>query len=649
MPTIDAPMAMPASTPLAVSLSMPTKSLRDIAVDKLRGIPIETPIDIDVLTPLDGPSTLDASKLLPPPEQFFASFDRMMTSLRQHAISQGYSITTKSSTRGGRCYYLQCDRGGTYRDQTDAPEGAKRRKTSTRRIGCPFLLYASKRHKTGQWKLCVKTPGHNHDPDDHMVAHPTARQLSDDLRQIIRNLSEVGTSPRQIIGVLKKQYPDMLVVPRDIYNTRAADRRAMLGNDTPLEHLLKKLSQDNWKHAFRQDNTGYIQFFMFAHPEAIRYAETYNKVFVLDCTYRTNRYKMPLLHIVGISPSNTSFSVAFCLMQNEQEESYIWCLETFFSWLRPTPHFHPVLCTDRDLALLNAIKAICPTYDHLLCIWHVNKNVGAYAKQYFIGQKQEAYDRFDQSWKSVINASNYDEYQAELAKFELSAPPPLVRYVKDTWFPYKHMFIRAYTGHVMHLGNAATSRAEGAHAFLKKHIGGRAGDMLSIFYSVSSAVLSQIDHIRSNERADDIYTLLFSKKPLYRLIEKHISRYSLTLINKQHQIAGRATTEAPLSICTGAFTRVYGLPCAHRIDALIKQNQPIPLTDIHLFWRIGGLEKQAYIPLLEPRPPAPPPKVSDRKDIVLVVPKKQKAPGRCSQCGEYGHNVRKCGMYSGVS
>lgn len=244
----------------------------------------------------------------------------------------------------------------------------------------------------------------------------------------------------------------------------------------------------------------------------------------------------------------------------------------------------------------------------------------------------------------MVNASNYDEYQVKLAKFELSEPPPLVQYVKDTWFPFKHMFIRAYTGYIMHLGNAATSRAEGAHAFLKKHIGGRAGDILSIFYSVSSAVLSQIDHIQSNERADDIHTLLFSKKPLYQLIEKHLSRYSLTLINKQHQIASRATTEAPLSVCTGAFARVYGLPCAHRIDALVKQNQPIPLTDIHLFWRIGGLENQAYLPPLEPRLPAPPPKVSDRKDMMVVVPKKQKAPGRCSQCGECGHNVRKCRM-----
>ena len=87
-----------------------------------------------------------------------------------------------------------------------------------------------------------------------MIAHPIARQLSDDQRQIIRDLSEVGTSPRQIISVLKKQYPDILVMPRDIYNTRAADSRAMLGTDTPLEHLLKKLNQDKWRHAFRQDN-----------------------------------------------------------------------------------------------------------------------------------------------------------------------------------------------------------------------------------------------------------------------------------------------------------------------------------------------------------------------------------------------------------
>ena len=42
-----------------------------------------------------------------------------------------------------------------------------------------------------------------------------------------------------------------------------------------------------------------------------------------------------------------------------------------------------VLCTDRNLALLGAIKSICPRSQHLLCIWHISKNVLAKAKDMF--------------------------------------------------------------------------------------------------------------------------------------------------------------------------------------------------------------------------------------------------------------------------
>lgn len=105
------------------------------------------------------------------------------------------------------------------------------------------------------------------------------------------------------------------------------------------------LQENSWKYAIKQDNEGHVLFFMFAHPESIKYANLYNRVFVLDCTYKTNRYGMPLLHIIGVSSSNSTFSIAFCFMQNEQEESYIWALKTFFSFLDPLP-FHPALCTD---------------------------------------------------------------------------------------------------------------------------------------------------------------------------------------------------------------------------------------------------------------------------------------------------------------
>jgi histone-lysine N-methyltransferase SETD2 len=117
------------------------------------------------------------------------------------------------------------------------------------------------------------------------------------------------------------------------------------------------------------------------------------------------------------------------------------------------------------------IKAICPKSPHLLCVWHINKNVLAKTKQNF--SSNEEFEAFIKSWKELINPSTIGEYEAQLAKFEtrFSLNTPALRYVKQTWLTYKEMFIRAWIGQYLHLGNWATSRFEGSHAILKKHIG----------------------------------------------------------------------------------------------------------------------------------------------------------------------------------
>jgi hypothetical protein len=140
---------------------------------------------------------------------------------------------------------------------------------------------------------------------------------------------------------------------------------------------------------------------------------------------------MPLLHIIGLSPSNSTYSITLCFMQNEQEESYKWTLQTFFSWLDPLP-IPPVLCTNRDLALLGAIKAIYPKSPHLLCVWHINKNVVAKTKHFF--SSNEEFEAFIKTWKELINSSTILEYQNQIAKFEtrFSQTPAALRYIKQT-------------------------------------------------------------------------------------------------------------------------------------------------------------------------------------------------------------------------
>ena len=257
----------------------------------------------------------------PPKEDVFETRNQLLDSIQEHALSHGYAITIIRSVRD-RNITLGCDRGGIYHDRINALDGAKRRKTSTKRIGCPFRLYG-KKLASNQWQIQVRNPTHNHKADDNMIGHPIARrrQLTEDQNQTIQHLSDIGSKPQYILGLIRKD-PNILIKPRDIYNIRIESRRKRLGNSTPLEFLRETLQNNDWRYAFKQDTEGHILFFMFAHPESIRYANQYNRVFLLDCTYKTNRYKMPLLYIIGLSLSNSLFSIAFCFMQNEQEESY---------------------------------------------------------------------------------------------------------------------------------------------------------------------------------------------------------------------------------------------------------------------------------------------------------------------------------------
>jgi hypothetical protein len=105
-----------------------------------------------------------------------------------------------------------------------------------------------------------------------MIGHPTARKLTEEQLQDILNQSEVGSKPRDILALLKREHPNALVIPRDIYNARSALRQQKLGNNTPLEFLRNTLQENSWKYAIKQDSEGYILFFMFAYPESIRYA-----------------------------------------------------------------------------------------------------------------------------------------------------------------------------------------------------------------------------------------------------------------------------------------------------------------------------------------------------------------------------------------
>jgi hypothetical protein len=62
---------------------------------------------------------------------------------------------------------------------------------------------------------------------------------------------------------------------------------------------------------------------LFAHPESLAYLKSYPDILILDCTYKTNKYKIPLLDIVGIDACQRSFCIAFAFLGGEEEKDYV--------------------------------------------------------------------------------------------------------------------------------------------------------------------------------------------------------------------------------------------------------------------------------------------------------------------------------------
>jgi hypothetical protein len=139
---------------------------------------------------------------------------------------------------------------------------------------------------------------------------------------------------------------------------------------------------------------------------------------------------------------------------------------------------------------------------------------------------------------------------------------------------------------------------------IKRQIDSSSGDLYTTWRAIHNAIRQQHNQIDLIIEQDKINRLNLPKNWLYVYLNKRISRYSLRLIDKQRFYADQATPQTPVSACTNYFTSIMGLPCKHRLASLIKSEQPIPLAEIHPFWRIGlDSADEAYLPpLLNPRP-----------------------------------------------
>ncbi|XP_050368851.1 protein FAR1-RELATED SEQUENCE 5-like [Argentina anserina] len=415
-----------------------------------------------------------------------------------------------------------------------------------------------------------------------------------------------------------------------------------------IQALLEELGQAGFSYDIEYDQDGRLTHLMFAHPLSIALTKSYTNVFVMDCTYKTNKYKMPLLDIVGVTSFNTTFYSYFIFIQREEEENYVQALTLFSKILGADVHLL-VIISDRELALMNAINIVFPRTTNILCVWHIERNIAINCKRHI--EEEADWVALWSTWTSLINSHDGSSFNEAWINFEVEYKQKgaILDYIRGTWLPLKEKLVIACTGKISHFGNRATSRGEGAHSILKKYLQVSNGGIREVKDKVCLAIENQFAEIKVQLSNEKIHHPHKVGTPFFKELVTRISIFALDQLQRQYEFAKSRNLS---SQCKCHFYKTMGIPCAHMIK---DRNFEAPqLNSIHEQWRIDTrsfgvwLDKGDEIDVLLSKVKSHPVGSKNKKSssstkrdpsaFEIVEKKSQK----CSFFHDEGHDVRTC-------
>ena len=264
-----------------------------------------------------------------PPKAEYESRNALFKVINAWAATKGYAFVTKRLTwekNGQITTVYACD----WACHTPPSATECQRRTATWETSCPFSVMA-RESISGTWTIWHsphrRFSTHNHAPSQCPGAHPVHWHFSLDENMQITALSNAGIGSKEIQTVIWES--SSLATWWDIYNCIAAVQRDAWEGQSPMHALAEQLKKEeegrDWWSRFQTDKDEQVTALFFAHSDSISTLQAYSEV--LDCTYKTNKYSMPLLNFVGVDACQWSFCIPFAFLNSETEEDYFWALE----------------------------------------------------------------------------------------------------------------------------------------------------------------------------------------------------------------------------------------------------------------------------------------------------------------------------------
>ncbi|MCH87527.1 protein FAR1-RELATED SEQUENCE 5-like, partial [Trifolium medium] len=376
-------------------------------------------VEIDIVQPAE-PVIVNTAKHFFTNEKYKVR-DDLINWVRSEAAKVGFTVVIEKSDNGSgrrkQFFILGCERGGTYK------VGKKRltkEDTGSRKCQCPFRLrgyfLASQ-----EWSLSVVCGEHNHKMDKKLEGHMIAGRLKPEEKKFVHEMTRNLVPPRNILNTLKDRSTESKSAIKQIYNERQRLKKFIRGTRSEMQQLLKCLEDHKYVYKIRTvGESTTVQDIFWAHPDSVRLFNTFPTVLLMDSTYKTNRYKMPLFEIVGVTSTEMSYNIGFAFIANEKEENFTWVLEMCLTLLKCKDIVPKVVVTDRDTALMSAVVKVFPNSTVLVCQYHISKNVRAKCKKLCSSKEvkpEQLWNIVMGAWEEVMYSPSEESYVDAVVQF----------------------------------------------------------------------------------------------------------------------------------------------------------------------------------------------------------------------------------------
>ncbi|RYR39183.1 hypothetical protein Ahy_A09g044656 [Arachis hypogaea] len=230
--------------------------------------------------------------------------------------------------------------------------------------------------------------------------------------------------------------------------------------------------------------------------------QLFGNVLAFDSTYRSNKYRKPLVVFSGSNHHKQTSIFGFALLEDEEVCTYRWALLNLLDVMGQKKPC--VMVTDGDKAMRTAIAEMMPTATHRLYSWYLEKNCVQRVKESeFCKASVKLLGLHDNNWVK----STYES--------------------RETW-------AMVYLRGTFCAGYRTTSRCEGINAFIKGFLKST-NSILELVHSLDRVVMDY----RNNEVTCQFYSTYYSPAlttgldSIERFASKVYSRVMFREVKKQ--------------------------------------------------------------------------------------------------------------------